>query len=80
MYQTKKSNISLISYQKGSMNYAFLETGDIYEFCKEFKMVNQFQGNLSDGALSNIYLRVHKECGEVEVFPLRGKHSTSVLQ
>ena len=80
MYQTKKSNISLISYPKGNMNYAFLETGDIYEFCKEFKMVNQLQGNLSDGALSNIYLRVHKECGRIEVFPLRGKNSTSVLQ
>lgn len=79
MYKKIQSNIPLIMYGKGNMNYAFLETGDIYEFCKGYKMINQFIGNLSDGAISNIYLRVYGKDGELEVYPLRGKASGAVL-
>lgn len=79
MYRKIQSDIPLITYSKGSMNYSFLETGDIYEFRKENFIMNQFCGNLSDGAISNIYLRIWRENGEPEVYPLRGKQSGAVL-
>ena len=78
MYRKIQSNIPLIAFNKGAATYTFLETGDIYEFCNGYQMVNQYQGNLSDGAISNIYLRVY-ENGKPELFPLRGKASQAVL-
>lgn len=79
MYQMIQSDIPVISYNKGNAAYTFLETGDIYEFSNGYMMVNQLLGNMSDGAISNIYLRIHKENGELAVYPLRGKASNAVL-
>lgn len=79
MYKKIQSRIPLIAFHKGAATYTFLETGDIYEFCNGYQMVNQYQGNLSDGAVSNIYLRVYNENGKIELFPLRGKASEAVL-
>ncbi len=79
MYQKIQSKIPLIRYHHGNTCFAFLETGDIYEFTKGYQMVNQFLGNLSDGAISNIYLRVYEKDGALKVFPLRGKASGAAL-
>lgn len=80
MYQNIQSNIPIITYRKGDANYIFLETGDIYEFSKGSMIVNQFWGNMMDGAISNIYLRIHEQDGTIKVYPLRGKCSQAVMQ
>ena len=80
MYQKIQSHIPLLTICKGDARYSFLETGDIYEFQKGYMMINQFMGNMTDGAISNIYLRIHKENGEIGVYPLRGKASTAVIR
>ena len=79
MYQMIQSDIPVFSFQKGAANYTFLQTGDIYEFGNGYMMVNQFMGNMTDGAISNIYLRIHKSDG-VAVYPLRGKASNAVMR
>lgn len=79
MYQKIQSHIPLIVYDKGDAHYSFLETGDVYEFRKGYMMINQFMGNMSDGAISNIYLRIHKANGELSVYPLRGKASQATV-
>ena len=80
MYKKIQSQIPLLTFCKGDAHYSFLETGDIYEFQKGYMMINQFMGNMTDGAISNIYLRIHKENGEIKVYPLRGKASQAVLR
>lgn len=60
-------------------SFAFLPTGDVFEFAFNQFMINQFQGNPIDGSINNIYLRVYTAEG-IQVYPLLGISSGSQLK
>lgn len=59
-------------------SFAFLPTGDVFEFAFNQFMINQFQGNSIDGSINNIYLRIYTAEG-IRSYPLLGIHSDSQL-
>lgn len=60
----------------GDLTYTFLNTGDIFDIVSEKTMINQWNGNVIDGSLNNLYLRVHKE-GTIAWCPVLGVKSPS---
>ncbi len=60
----------------GSLAYNILESGDIQSITKEHLQVNQFRGNLVDGTIANIYLRI-KDTNEYYYTRLIGVNSPS---
>ncbi|MDN6835354.1 MAG: cellobiose phosphorylase [Lactococcus lactis] len=58
---------------------SFLDTGDLYEIEHQGIMVNQLHGNVIDGSLNQIYLRI-KEQDSYLFTPLIGSNSPSRLQ
>ena len=58
--------------------FSFLQSGDLFEIINGSTMINQIRGNLIDGSMNNIYLRVYNDEGHIEtVLPLLGINSTS---
>ena len=60
----------------GSLTFNILESGDIQSITKEHLQVNQFRGNLVDGTVANIYLRI-KDSNEYHYTRLIGIQSPS---
>ncbi len=73
----KKPN-RFITLGNEEMNYCFLPSGDIYTFHGGKILLNQFRGNLKDGSVNNIWLRLFQD-KKTLVFPLLGIRSSSNL-
>lgn len=69
------------SYQlkSGSLQFSFLNSGDIAEIVSGSTLINQWIGNPLDGSMNNLYLRLHREKG-IEAFPLLGVRSGSLMR
>ncbi|WP_078379046.1 GH36-type glycosyl hydrolase domain-containing protein [Sutcliffiella halmapala] len=74
--QTQTTSTAKINIQAGNFRFTFLNSGDIFEATHKEIMINQWMSNPVDGALNNLYLRLHRQDG-IKVFPLLGVHSTS---
>lgn len=68
--------VNKINILKEDLQATFLETGDLYEFMANETMINQLQGNVLDGSLNQIYLRIFTE-DRIQSFPLIGSNSKS---
>lgn len=67
-----------IKLEQKDTTYSFLPTGDIYNITYENFMINQFRGNVKDGSVNNIYLRIyHKDT--IAAYPLLGILSSSTV-
>jgi len=62
--------------EAGNMKFTFLPSGDLSIATHDHTMINQLIANPIDGALNNLYLRLHSE-DEIKVVPLLGIHSSS---
>ncbi|WP_407271854.1 GH36-type glycosyl hydrolase domain-containing protein [Radiobacillus sp. PE A8.2] len=71
--QRTKYNITAGDYQ-----FSFLSSGDVFEISYKTIMINQLLSNPIDGALNNLFLRVHRE-GKVHAYPLLGAQSNSLV-
>ena len=65
-----------INIEAGNVRFTFLNSGDLFEATHKEIMINQWMSNPIDGALNNLYLRVHGESG-IKAYPLLGVKSTS---
>ncbi len=70
------TNDTKMLLQAGELSFTFLSSGDLYQAISGGIMINQLMSNPIDGALNNIYLRLH-EGDRIEAFPLLGIHSNS---
>ncbi|QFT90529.1 hypothetical protein FIU87_17945 [Bacillus sp. THAF10] len=70
---------SKLNIEAGNIQFTFLNSGDLFEAMHKDIMINQWMSNPLDGALNNLFLRVHGENG-IEVYPLLGVHSTSKVK
>ncbi|MGD6778155.1 hypothetical protein, partial [Sutcliffiella horikoshii] len=73
--QTTTAN-QKINIEAGNVRFTFLNSGDIFEATHKEIMTNQWMSNPIDGALNNLYLRVHGE-NSIQAYPLLGVKSTS---
>ena len=71
----KKINRFLSIIQK-ECRYTFLPSGDLFTFTQEGILLNQFRGNIKDGSLNNIYLRIYDK-DRISSYPLLGIKSGS---
>ncbi len=73
-----EQKLNLIELTKGSTSLKFLQTGDVREYIHEDILINQLIGNILDGSINKLYLRIYKEdC--VEIFPLVGKEAKNKI-
>ena len=63
----------------GDFCFTFLQSGDIYEAKHKGTMINQLLSNPIDGALNNLFLRIHLPNG-IQVAPLIGVKSDSKVR
>ncbi|WP_188496522.1 GH36-type glycosyl hydrolase domain-containing protein [Pullulanibacillus pueri] len=63
--------------RSGTLNFSFLESGDVYQIKHDNIMINQLLGNPIDGALNNIYLRLYEGDAVKKAVPLLGVKSES---
>jgi cellobiose phosphorylase len=69
------NKINLVS---GQTTFSFLQSGDLFEITHGEAMINQIRGNLVDGSMNNIYLRIYDAEGHVNsVAPMLGVDSDS---
>lgn len=73
-----KPDFKFITFKKDSMEFKFLDTGDIFEILNGNIMINLFNGVPKEGSLNNIYLRIYDH-GCVNSFPLLGIKSKSKM-
>ncbi|MFF2446377.1 GH36-type glycosyl hydrolase domain-containing protein [Neobacillus sp. NPDC058068] len=66
----------MIHITKGDYRFSFLKSGDLYEASSKTCMINQWLSNPIDGALNNLYLRLHLGA-EIKAIPMLGVHSES---
>ncbi|GGE34673.1 hypothetical protein GCM10011391_11700 [Pullulanibacillus camelliae] len=64
--------------QAGNLTFRLLNSGDVYQISHQHIMINQLLSNPIDGALNNLYLRLHEEEG-IKAFPLLGIQSQSTF-
>lgn len=70
---------SLIKLKAGDLQFSFHQSGDIFEITHRDTLINQLLSNPIDGALNNIYLRIHNS-DQIYYYPLLGvKSKSSVL-
>src|SRR5690554_2135534 len=63
----------------GGISFDILESGDIFRIYYENNQINLLKGNLLDGQIANIYLRI-KDSKPYQYFPLIGiKANTSFI-
>ncbi|GIO87666.1 hypothetical protein J25TS5_45980 [Paenibacillus faecis] len=60
--------------EAGGLTFSFLNSGDLYQASSETTMINQLLPHAADGALGNLYLRLHREDG-IRAVPLLGIRS-----
>ena len=75
----QRQQTQIINFSKGSSNFSFLPTGDIYEFTYDDVMINGYRGNCIDGSANNIYLRLY-ERDKITSYPLLGRASGSRIR
>lgn len=68
----------MILLKSDELSFDFLETGDLYESKIKDVNINLFKGNVIDGSLNNIYLRI-TEHDKYYYTPLLGKNSNSIF-
>lgn len=69
---------SKLVLQSGKLMFSFLPSGDLYQATSGDIMINQLLTNSIDGAISNLFLRIHTP-GGIEAYPLLGVQSNSVV-
>ncbi|SES29335.1 GH36-type glycosyl hydrolase domain-containing protein [Salipaludibacillus aurantiacus] len=62
----------------GDLTFTFLNTGDIFEIRSQRSMINQLNGNVIDGSLNNIFLRIHNK-STIKWCPLVGVKSPGTV-
>jgi cellobiose phosphorylase len=67
---------STFKIEAGDFQFTFLNSGDLCEATYKSIMINQLIANPIDGALNNLYLRIHKS-SEIKAYPLLGVQSES---
>lgn len=67
---------TLITLKADDLHFTFHQSGDIYEITHDNTLINQWMSNPIDGALNNIYLRIH-HARHIQYYPLLGIHSNS---
>ena len=72
------TNDGKVVLQSGELTFSFLPSGDLYQATYGTTMINQLLSNPIDGALSNLFLRIHTGSG-IETVPMLGVHSDSVV-
>jgi len=75
---THVTNDGKVVLQTGELTFSFLPSGDLYQATYGSTMINQLLSNPIDGALSNLFLRIHTDSG-IEAVPMLGIHSRSVV-
>ncbi|PKK96430.1 MAG: hypothetical protein CVV58_06405, partial [Tenericutes bacterium HGW-Tenericutes-3] len=60
-----KNNLKLRTINNGGISFRFLETGDIYDVTYNDYQINLVKGNVMDGSLMNVYLRIKKDHGYI---------------
>lgn len=71
----EETRINLVS---GETTFSFLQSGDLFEVAHGETMINQIRGNLVDGSMNNIYLRIYDQKGQINsVTPMLGIRSGS---
>ncbi|KMJ58903.1 cellobiose phosphorylase [Bacillus sp. LL01] len=76
--QTQTAKNAKVNIDAGNFRFTFLNSGDIFEATHKEIMLNQWMSNPVDGALNNLYLRVHGEEG-ITAYPLLGVKSGSTV-
>lgn len=71
-------NNQFLTFSQGSSQYRFLPTGDVFTFTNGPFLANQFRGNIKDGSVNNIYLRIHEQ-SSITAYPLLGVKSPSKI-
>lgn len=69
---------SKLNIQAGDLCFTFWESGDLFQAVSGRTMINQLMTNPVDGALNNLYLRIHGEPG-IKFYPMLGIHSGSTV-
>ncbi len=69
---------SFIHIQEGGLSYRFLPSGDVFSIQSGNILLNQCRGNIKDGSMNNIYLRIYKN-NSISFYPLLGIKSNSRL-
>ncbi|MGM1049114.1 MAG: GH36-type glycosyl hydrolase domain-containing protein [Bacillota bacterium] len=69
---------SKVVLQAGELTFSFLPSGDLHQATYGNMMINQLLTNPIDGAVSNLFLRIHTPNG-IEAVPLLGVHSKSFV-
>jgi len=60
--------------------FSFLQSGDLFEITHQETMINQIRGNLVDGSMNNIYLRIYDNQGKIaSALPMLGINSGSTF-
>lgn len=72
------TNDGKVVLQAGELTFSLLPSGDLYQATYGTTMINQLLTNPIDGALSNLFLRIHTGSG-IEAVPMLGVHSSSVV-
>ena len=67
-----KSDNTLIQMRQGKTEYSFLTNGSIFEFSRESFVITQIPAGLTEEAVGNIWLRIYREDGTKELYPLWG--------
>ena len=67
-----------INLSTDETTFSFLQSGDVFEITHGEVMINQIRGNLVDGSMNQIYLRIYDDNGQVDsVIPMLGIKSNS---
>ena len=77
MNEIKRDMQQLVTIESEGLTFRFLKTGDIYDIQKKPVMINQLMGNPIDGSMNNLYLRIHRDSGDISYYPLLGVQSSS---
>ncbi|OZB91087.1 GH36-type glycosyl hydrolase domain-containing protein [Paenibacillus sp. XY044] len=67
---------SKLHVQAGDLSFTFWESGDMFQAVSGKTMINQLMSSPLDGALNNLYLRIHDDSA-VRFHPLLGIRSNS---
>ncbi|WP_334074277.1 GH36-type glycosyl hydrolase domain-containing protein [Paenibacillus sp. A14] len=65
--------------EAGGLTFSFLNSGDLYQASSKTTMINQLLPHAADGALGNLYLRLHREDG-IRAIPLLGIRSGAAIR
>ncbi|MCM3001918.1 cellobiose phosphorylase [Paenibacillus cellulositrophicus] len=67
---------SKLHVQAGDLSFTFWESGDLFQAVSGKTMINQLMSSPLDGALNNLYLRIHDDSA-IRFYPLLGIRSDS---